>query len=91
VRRTRAADPNSKYPIRNVFEGGCASPASGAARRLPLTATRNVRRFTAPPSGWPIVWSDGAGRPAGQTLHQHGFRGLRFLRFRHPLAIPVVR
>jgi len=39
-----AADPNSKYPIRNVFEGGCASAASDVARRLPPIPAMNARR-----------------------------------------------
>jgi hypothetical protein len=42
-------------PIRYTFPACCASAVSGAARRLPAVAQRNVRRFVAGVSVWPLI------------------------------------
>jgi len=42
-------------PARGILPFCCASAASGAARRIPVMALRNVRRCTTPPLADRIV------------------------------------
>src|SRR6266853_574084 len=54
-------------PIRATFSAGCASAASGAARRLPAVAARNARRFITCPH-WPRLGGNGVGAASGSPI-----------------------
>src|SRR4026208_2230333 len=58
----RTGDPP---PTRRILPAGCASAASGAARRLPATVPRNARRFITRLPGPPAAGA--AGGAAGHA------------------------
>ena len=66
------AASDARYPIRYTFPAGCASAASGAARRPPASVPMNARRSTLDH----LIRAQAAGAIAARFANRWGVRRL---------------